>query len=161
MNKITFREVTEENFRTIIDLSKTLNEYQSRCVAPNVVSLAQAYLHKDIAWPRAIYAEETPIGFVMMDLNPEDVEERGLAYYLWRLMISSEHQGKGYGKVVLDMLVDKCKQDGKEVLYTSCEMEESMPYAFYIKYGFIDTGILEEGEEVLKLNIPLQSTVHQ
>jgi diamine N-acetyltransferase len=153
MSQITFRIVEEENFQAIINLSKTLDEYQSRCVAPNVVSLAQAYLYKDIAWPRAIYLDETPIGFVMLDVAPEDVTERGLAYYLWRLMISYEHQGKGYGKIVLDMLVEKCKQDGKVVLYTSCEMEKSMPYAFYIKYGFIDTGIMDEGEEVLKLDI--------
>ncbi|MDZ4196171.1 MAG: GNAT family N-acetyltransferase [Candidatus Izemoplasmatales bacterium] len=153
MNQITFRIVEEDNFQAIIDMSKTLDEYQSRCVAPNVVSLAQAYLYMDIAWPRAIYLDETPIGFVMLDVAPEDVVERGKAYYLWRLMISFEHQGKGYGKIVLDMLVEKCKQDGKVVLYTSCEMEKSMPYAFYINYGFIDTGIMDEGEEVLKLNI--------
>ncbi|MDP2425595.1 MAG: GNAT family N-acetyltransferase, partial [bacterium] len=130
MNQITFRIVEEDNFQAIIDMSKTLDEYQSRCVAPNVVSLAQAYLYMDIAWPRAIYLDETPIGFVMLDVAPEDVVERGKAYYLWRLMISFEHQGKGYGKIVLDMLVEKCKQDGKVVLYTSCEMEKSMPYAF-------------------------------
>jgi diamine N-acetyltransferase len=153
VSQITFHNVMEENFRVIMDLSKTLDEYQSRCVAPNVVSLAQAYLYRDVAWPKAIYLDETPIGFLMLDLDPDDVIERGVAYYLWRLMISYEYQGKGYGKIVLDKLVEKCKQDGKVALYTSCEMEQSMPYAFYINYGFIDTGIMDEGEEVLKLDI--------
>jgi diamine N-acetyltransferase len=68
-------------------------------------------------------------------------------------MIAFDYQGKGYGKEVLDLIVNKCKEDQKDFLYTSCVMENDMPYQFYLKYGFIDTGVLEEDEEVLKLDI--------
>jgi hypothetical protein len=32
-------------------------------------------------------------------------------------------------------------------------MESYGPYGFYTKYGFIDTGVNEEDEEVLKLTL--------
>ncbi len=46
---ISVREITEENFRTIIQLSDTLDESQKKSVAPNVVSIAQAYVNQERA----------------------------------------------------------------------------------------------------------------
>ncbi|MDX9691267.1 MAG: GNAT family N-acetyltransferase [Acholeplasmataceae bacterium] len=156
MNNIELRLVTNDNFSLITKLSDTLSDYQKRCVAPNVYSLAQAYLNQEIAWPRAIYLDETPIGFIMLDLKPEDIPDDEHSYYLWRFMISSEYQGKGFGKKVLDLIIQKCMDDQKSYLYTSCEMEGDMPYQFYLTYGFIDTGVMEDGEEVLKFDLKLK-----
>ncbi|PKK98726.1 MAG: GNAT family N-acetyltransferase [Tenericutes bacterium HGW-Tenericutes-2] len=153
MNKISLQLVTHDNFTAVTKLSDTLTDDQKKCVATNVKSLAQAYLSPNDAWPRAIYLNDTPIGFIMLDLNPDDIPNNEKAYYLWRYMIAFDYQGKGYGKEVLDLIVNKCKEDQKDFLYTSCVMENDMPYQFYLKYGFIDTGVLEEDEEVLKLDI--------
>ena len=152
-NIIILKPVTNDNFHDIAKLSDTLTDQQKKCVAPNVYSLAQAYLNSEQAWPRAIYLGETPIGFIMLDIDPEDIDKKENAYYLWRFMIARDYQGKGYGKKALDLIIDKCKEDQKSVLYTSCDMEEEMPYRFYMNYGFTDTGVFDDDEKVLKLQL--------
>lgn len=61
----------------------------ARFAASNAVSLAQALSHGE-AWYRAIYAGETPVGFVMLEVWPERAE-----YGIWRFMIGAAHQGQG------------------------------------------------------------------
>lgn len=148
------REITNENFRSVIKLSDTLTDEQKRCVATNVTSLAQAYLNQDKAWPRVIYLDDTPIGFLMLSLDSSEFpDEDQPALYLWRFMIARDYQNKGYGKQVLDLLIQKCRDEKKKTLYLSCGMEYDMPYKFYTKYGFIDTHVVDDGEEVLKIYI--------
>ncbi len=153
MSIIRLKKITNKNFKEIIDLSKTLTEYQQTCVAPNVASLAQAYVNKKKAWPRAIYLGKKPIGFIMLALWDDDIpKEDNPAYYLWRLMIAKDYQHKGYGSQALDLIKEKCISDGIKALYTSCEMKDEQPYKYYIGYGFIDTG-LNDGEQILKMYI--------
>lgn len=151
---IQLREVTNDNFRVVYKLSDTLTDYQKGCVAPNVVSLAQAYLNLDQAWPRAIYLDETPIGFLMLSIPAEEVDEADKpAVYLWRFMIAHDYQRQGYGSQALDFVVQKCKEEGYRFLYASCHIDGPQPYDFYMKYGFVDTGKMEEGEEIIKLDL--------
>ena len=151
---ITLRPVTVDNFEVVVKLSDTLTEYQKQCVAPNVRSLAQAYVNINTAWPRAIYRDETPIGFVMLSLINDDLpKEDQPAYYLWRFMVAFDHQKKGYGTNVLDQIIEKCREDGIKTLYTSCETSGEQPYRFYIGYGFIDTQTVEDGEQVLRYTV--------
>ncbi|MGE4572591.1 MAG: GNAT family N-acetyltransferase [Candidatus Izemoplasmatales bacterium] len=153
MSEISLKKITIDNFDQVIKLSDTLNDYQKKCVAPNLVSLAQAYVEYERAWPRVIYLHNEPIGFVMLALWDDDIpKDDWPAYYLWRFMISAQYQAKGYGKKVLDIIVNKCKEDKIKTLYTSCEMSGNQPYDFYIKYGFEDTGI-NDGEQILRMLI--------
>lgn len=151
---ITLQDVSYENLRSVIKIYETLSESDKKHVAPNVVSLAEAYLNYDIAWPKAIVLDETIIGFAMLGLdNYIAKEEDWPVYFLWRFMIGGEYQGKGYGKAVLNMLVDKCKAENIRYLYVSSTKYDPMPYEMYIKYGFVDTGEVDDGEQVLKLKI--------
>jgi len=153
MTKLELRPITIDNLDSVIALSDTLNDQQKRCVAPNIYSLAEAYVNLNNAWTRAIYLGDIPIGFIMLALKPTDIPNPEKAYFLWRFMIDGKHHNKGYGKQVIDLIVEKCKEDQKEFLYTSCDMESDMPYQFYLKYGFIDTGVMDEDEEILKLDV--------
>ncbi|MDP3130146.1 MAG: GNAT family N-acetyltransferase, partial [Bacillota bacterium] len=114
MESLLFKEVTNENLKAVWQLSDALSDAQKKCVASNVKSLAQAYVNLNDAWPRAVYHGEEPIGFIMLHLHPDDhiPEADRPAMYLWRLMIAGPHQGKGYGKTVLDMLVEKGRVEG-------------------------------------------------
>jgi diamine N-acetyltransferase len=151
MSTLTFVAVNNENYQKVFDLSMTLSEEQKRCVASNERSLAQAYVNIDVAWPRAIYLNDIPIGFVMLSYDDEDIPEKDRpALYLWRFMIAKDYQAQGYGKIAMDMLIAKAREEGFKTFYTSCDMAGPMPYQFYIKYGFIDTGTVDEDEEVLK-----------
>jgi diamine N-acetyltransferase len=71
--------VTAETVRDICNL-QVLHE-QKGFVAPNAVSIAQAYFEPN-AWFRAIYAGEVPVGFVMLYISQEESE-----YFLWRYML--------------------------------------------------------------------------
>ncbi|MDD3191734.1 MAG: GNAT family N-acetyltransferase [Bacilli bacterium] len=153
MNLLRLKRVTDKYFDDIVKLSDTLTEYQKTCVAPNMRSLAQAYVNKKRAWPRAVFLGNKPIGFVMLALWDEDIPKEDLpAYYLWRFMIANPYQQKGYGTRALDLIKEKCKNEHIRYLYTSCEMHGEQPYQFYMKYGFVDTG-RNDGEQILKLKI--------
>ena len=145
-------EVTNQNLKACLDLYDTLDDIQKTQVAPNAVSLAQAYINQDIAWPRVIVHDDQVIGFLMLELNAKDIPPYNQpGHYIWRLMIGKPYQHKGYGKQVLSHITHKCKEEGMKSLYVSCTMDHDMPYQFYIKNGFMDTGYDEHGERYLKI----------
>jgi diamine N-acetyltransferase len=147
-------KISEKNFDACVDLYDTLDEVQKKDVAPNVESLAQAYLYQDKAWPRVIMNNKNVIGFLMLELNTKEIPEYNQpGHYLWRFMIGKPYQGKGYGKRALQLVIEKCKKEGMKSLYVSCDMNTTMPYHFYIKNGFKDTGWDQDGERYLKLLI--------
>ncbi len=142
-SKVTFREITSETVRQICNLSDTLSEAQKKMVAPNAISIAQAHFNK-FAWFRAVYADEEPVGFIMLYDNPEETE-----YFLWRFMIAGPYQRMGFGKRAIELLIEyvKTRPDAKK-LGVSCGEGEASPESFYTKLGFKRTGEME-GEEVL------------
>jgi diamine N-acetyltransferase len=141
---IALREITKENLRDIIKL-KVAPE-QERFVAPNAVSIAQAYFDRDVAWFRAIYADDTPVGFVM--LHDEPAERK---YYLWRFMIDHRFQGKGFGTQALEEVIAYVRQrPGAHEFLTSVVLGEGSPGPFYEKLGFAYTGEMEEAERVMR-----------
>jgi len=150
--KVTLKEINSETVRKVIKLSDTLSEEHKKCVAPNVVSIAQAR-YDQYAWERAIYADEEIVGFIMFWINPDaKPEENGelCTAYLWRFMIGGEYQGKGYGKKALEIMFDKLKSEGHEHLYVSYVPCEKGPKDFYKNLGFIDTGEMDGDEVVAK-----------
>lgn len=142
---VTLQEITKGNLEAILALK--VREDQEKFVASNAVSIAQAHFHPEIAWFRAIYADETPVGFVMLANDSANSE-----YSLWRLMIDARFQRCGFGKRALDLLINHVKTlPGATTLYTSCVPGEGSPGAFYEKQGFVYTGDVDEGELVMKL----------
>ena len=142
---IELREITKENLREIFRL-KVAPE-QERFVAPNAVSLAQAYFDRDIAWFRGIYAGDTPVGFVMLHDEPA-----ARKYYLWRFMVDHRYQGRGYGARALTQIIEYVRgRPGAHEMFTSVVPGDGCPGAFYEKLGFAYTGEIDEGERVMRL----------
>ena len=73
---LTLREITEETVDSILNLK--VSPAQEQFVANNAVSLAQAHFSK-YAWFRAIYADETPVGFILLYDNAWALGARRLA----------------------------------------------------------------------------------
>ena len=122
-------------------------------VADNVVSIAEAHFSPSV-WMRAIYVDETPIGFIMTHTG-SDVED-GIdcpGVFLWRFMIAHPYQGKGYGKQALEKLITHLKAMGVPLLYTSCRQGEGSPEGFYRKLGFLPTGECYDHEIELVLRV--------
>ena len=142
--EVSLRKITAKTVRAICNLS--VSESQKHFVAPNAVSIAQAYFCRN-AWFRAIYAGDTPVGFVMLHERPK----RGI-YYLWRFMIDAKYQHQGYGCKALDLIIERVREKPKaKALTLSVVRAEGSADAFYKKFGFDFTGKVEEGEHVMKL----------
>lgn len=150
---VTLREITAETVREICNLSDTLTPPRKFMVAPNAVSIAQAYFEPK-AWLRAIYAGDTPVGFLML-YDDAGGPEQDPEYFLWRLMIAGPYHGKGYGRRAIASLVDYVKQrPGARVLETSCGQGPGSPEAFYHKVGFRRNGKMLGNEVGLSLELP-------
>jgi len=147
--EISLREINADTVRAVCNLSETLTSEQRNMVADNAVSIAQAYFCNQ-AWFRAIYADQELIGFVMLHMGGDDIEEDYKGVYLWRFMLAGPHQGKGYGKQVIELLKGHLRNQGFHELMTS--YTDPGPAVFYQKLGFVPTGKIydDEIESLLK-----------
>ncbi len=143
--EVHLREITKDTARTIMNLK--VGPGQERFVAPNAVSIAQAYFERDTAWFRAVYFGDEPIGFVMIE---DTGGERD--YYLWRFMIDARYQRSGHGRKALDLIIAhvRTRPDAK-ALATSVVPGEGTPGPFYERAGFVYTGDVEDDELVMRL----------
>lgn len=62
--------MTRDNLTEVLRLK--VRPEQEKCVASNAYSLAQAHFYPEEAWFRAIYADETPVGFMMCSIEEDD-----------------------------------------------------------------------------------------
>jgi diamine N-acetyltransferase len=130
---------------------------QERFVAGVADSLVEAVEDpggRAIYW--AVYADETPVGFVMIS---DEVDGPGyIPQYLWRLLIDERYQRRGYGTAALDLVAEYFRRrPGVEVLWTSCVEGEGGPLRFYERYGFEQTGDRVFDNEIL-LGLSLGTT---
>jgi diamine N-acetyltransferase len=138
---VSLREITGDTVHQICRLSDTLTAPKKFMVAPNAVSIAEAYFEPK-AWFRAIYADEVPVGFVMLY---DDADEHN--YFLWRLMIAGPHHGKGFGRRAMEQLIDYVRtRPGATALETSCGQGPGSPEGFYRRIGFERSGKMFDNE---------------
>jgi diamine N-acetyltransferase len=145
-SKVSLREVTAETVHTICRLD--VSEAQKHFVALNSISIAQAYFEPK-AWFRAIYADETPVGFVMLYDDPEEPN-----YFLWRYMVDERYQKLGIGKRAMDLLLEYVRsRPGARELRLSCHPGEDGPEPFYRRYGFTLTGRMLGDEAEMRIDL--------
>ena len=125
--------VTQDNVREVIDLAVAPG--QEEMVAPNAISLAEAYVSKR-AWPRAIVADGELVGFLMVALPTEEHP----VWYLWRMMIAADRQRSGYGAEAVRLVMEEARSEGADALYVSWVPGEGGPEPFYRGLGFEPTG---------------------
>lgn len=141
---VTLCEITAESLSEILALQVT--EEQRTFVADNARSIAQAHF-SPYAWFKAIYADETPVGFVLLWDDPDKPE-----YYLWRLMIDARYQGNGFGRRAVKLLIRHVRsRPNASELFTSVVQADGGPQGFYERLGFELIGDYEEGEAVMRL----------
>jgi diamine N-acetyltransferase len=143
-SEVSLREVTARNVNSVCNLE--VKESQSDFVANNAFSLAQMHFEPK-AWARAVYAGDTPVGFVMLKDDPE--EQR---YYVWRFMIAGEYQGLGFGRRAMEQVTEYVRsRPGATELTLSYVPGEGSPREFYMRLGFHDTGVKHGPENEMKL----------
>jgi GNAT superfamily N-acetyltransferase len=152
--ELELREVTPE---VLDDLRAhvVLPPHQSAWVGGTVDDSLQeaAELPEGKPWPRGVYRDGVPVGFVMLswDVEPNPPDLLG-PWYLWKLMIAPAFQGQGVGGDLVRQLAALVKAEGATELLTSVDQGDGTPYDFYVGLGFRPTGEYAAwGEEILEL----------
>ena len=141
-------EIDRHNYLSILDLS--VSEEQRSFVASNTYSLAQAFVQPECV-PLALYAENKPVGFAMYCIDESDRE-----YWIYRLMIDQRHQGRGYGRAAMLLLIDRIRSEMDEEqhrIYISFEPENEVAKSLYESLGFVPDRRMEYGEIVYRLDV--------
>jgi GNAT superfamily N-acetyltransferase len=144
---VSLRPIDDANRAAVEAL--TVSPLQDRFVAGVAESLVEAVEDPAggaIHW--AIYADDIPVGFVMISDEVGDPDH--IPQYLWRLLIDQRYQRRGYGTAALDLIVEYFRgRPGVEVMWTSCGEGEGGPLGFYERYGFAQTGDRVFDDEIL------------
>jgi diamine N-acetyltransferase len=138
--------VDDDNVRAACSL--TLKPGQENFVAPVAISLAEAYVNQDVAWPRLVYDRDTLVGFVMAEFDETEDD-----FWLWRLNIAGDHQGRGYGAFAVREVAREAARRGATRLLTSYVPADDGPAGFYAGLGFVPTGEIDDGEVVVALDL--------
>ena len=107
---IEFVEINEENYEAVLQLEVSEAQKDGKFVAPNVKSLADAYLYRKAGdvFPYAVQDGNKVVGFVLLD---EDEEEKELM--IWRMMVDKDCQGKGYGRAIVEKVMAQFEADSR------------------------------------------------
>lgn len=137
-------------------LALRVHPRQEKNVAPVVKSLAEAYAYGEAAWPRLILDGDRLVGFVMAFLDiawgeEEDPSDRRSG--LWRLNISADAQGAGYGRFAVEAVAEELRRRGARRMYVTWEPGEDGPGEFYRRLGFRTTGEESGGQTVGVLDL--------
>lgn len=140
------KTITKDNWIKAISLK--VREDQVKFVASNAVSLAQLnYLENFHA--KGIYYGDEMIGFTLYGLDGDDHE-----YWIYRMMIDQKHQGKGYGKEAVQLVVEDIramKEPHHQTITLSYEPDNEHAKRIYEKMGFQEIdGLVIEGEQVAR-----------
>jgi len=140
---IDLRDVTAENLDGVVALSEGVEE---RLVAPNDLSIAE-WLLRDDGWLRAIYADETLVGLVLV----QDIPDWSV-YHVWRLMIGTAFRRRGYGRIAMEQVIERYRRrPGAHAMTTFAANTEGDAEAFYRKLGFVRDGREQSGQVGLEL----------
>lgn len=148
METVSLREITPDNWENIIKLN--VREDQKSFVASNIYSLAEAKIFSEHV-PLAIYAADQPVGFLMYTY----VQERN-QWWIFRLMIAAEEQGKGYGRAAMRQIIARMQAlPDCEQIFISFEPENAAAEQLYRSLGFVSNNEVWGGEVVYRLDLPV------
>lgn len=144
---VELRDVTAENRQAVAGLE--LDREQQDLVASNAESLAEARSDPD-ARPRAVYAGERLVGFLMYD--PGRTRDDPREALIYRFMIDRKFQGKGYGRAALTKALDEIRGiPGVSSIFISYMPDNPVAKPFYASFGFREVGTDEDGEMIAEL----------
>jgi len=146
---------------------------QEDFVANNVISLAEAYdvnIEREktgkgnIAVPYAAYHNGKMVGFAMYAYVPncaDNADDEPYAddqphYYIWRLSVDKNHQGKGIGREILRQITEviKTKPHGEaKFCFSSYDPDNIASKTTFASCGYEEDGRITGGEAVCKIGI--------
>ena len=135
---ITLRDITGDNYFQVLELKISPEQEAAKFVAPVVRSLADAWYYREegITYPKAIYANEDLVGFIMYDLDPEEQQ-----VFIWRFLIDQRYQGKGYGRQTIEAVLAMAKEQAQITKVVADYVDGNEPMKkILLDLGFEETG---------------------
>ena len=135
---VTLRDITGDNYFQVLELKISPEQEAAKFVAPVVRSLADAWYYRDegITYPKAIYAKEDLVGFIMYDLDPESQQ-----VFIWRFLIDQRYQGKGYGRQTIEAVLAMAKEQAQITKVVADYVDGNEPMKkILLDLGFEETG---------------------
>ena len=143
---VTLQPLNRDNLWDVVELK--LHPGQDDFVAPNIDSITNAYVEPTFV-PLAVYAADLLVGFVMYGQHPVTG-----AWWVIRLMIDRDHQGKGYGRSAMQSVIARMIEEvGCDEIVTSFNPENAVAAGLYASLGFQPTGEVEDGEPLVVLRL--------
>lgn len=151
---VILRKIDKHNINEVLALQVLPEQEQFVSSVEDSLEEAKAYPEAN-PWYRAIYADDIPIGFVMLSWNVEPDPPHIIGpWFLWKFFIDAQYQYSGYGQTAVKLIIDIVKAEGATQLHTSFVDGEGTPWPFYERLGFKKTGEFDDnGEEILILDL--------
>ena len=135
---VTLRDITGDNYFQVLELKISPEQEAAKFVAPVVRSLADAWYYRDegITYPKAIYAKEDLVGFIMYELDTEEQQ-----VFIWRFLIDQRYQGKGYGRQTIEAVLAMAKEQAQITKVVADYVDGNEPMKkILLGLGFEETG---------------------
>lgn len=152
-DEVRLIEIDATNASSVAQL--VTHKSQERFVAPVAQSFGDALFPEVVngapvvPWFRAVEADGTLVGFVMLSLITDHHREPSL----WRLLVDRRHQRRGIGRRVVEQAIEECRTMGAESMTVYwCEGRGS-PKPLYLQLGFVETGEIVHGETEARLSL--------
>lgn len=143
---VTLRPITRDNLWAVVDLK--LHPGQENLIEDNVASIANAYVEPTFV-PLAVYAGDDLVGFAMYGQHPTTG-----AWWVIRIMIDRDHQGKGLGRAAMEALIETmAERVGCEEVVSSTLPSNAAMAGLFASLGFRPTGEIEDGEPLVSLRL--------
>ncbi|PYZ96710.1 spermidine acetyltransferase [Alteribacter lacisalsi] len=142
------KRIDGSNWEEAIQLK--VREDQKSFVASNLYSIAQVQFLEDFE-AKGIYKEDTMIGFALYGIDKDDSH-----YWIYRLMIDQNHQGKGSGTEALRLIINDIEHqntEGRPCIMIGYEPDNNGARHVYKKAGFAETEMASWGEQLAKYDL--------
>ena len=156
---LKLKKINRKNIGEILKLEVFDN--QKRFVAPNNISIIEAYLaiiENGHVFTFGIYNDDAPVGFLMIgfDVNTDDADVPRIAkgnYNIWRFMIDKDFQGRGLGKKAMNLALEFINTFPcgiAKYCWLSYESDNNIARQLYKSVGFVETDE-KDGEEIVAI----------
>ena len=144
---VELKKIDKDKIDEVLELK--VSAEQSDFVQTTSYSLAKAWAFRNTAFPFAIYAHDTIVGFIM--LGYYELKDQ---YTVWQFLIDERYQHKGYGKAALGLGIQFLKESfNASEVYLGVKFQNIIAKKLYSSFGFIETGEKSDTAVEMKLII--------
>lgn len=144
---VELKKIDKDNIDEVLELK--VSTEQSDFVQTTSHSLAKAWAFRNTAFPFAIYAHNTIVGFII--LGYYELKDQ---YTVWQFLIDERYQHKGYGKVALELGIQFLKDSfNAGEVYLGVKFQNIIAKKLYSSFGFVETGEITDTTFEMKLII--------